>query len=67
MVYLVQSLFAYLSSHCEITGMQNDDEVSPSIILVDQALLVKLLIPLELHGTFGSDFVYLCFLIFSSH
>ena len=40
--------------------MQNGDEASPSIILVGQALLVKMLIPLEPCGAFGSNFVHLC-------
>ena len=34
--------------------MKNGDEASPSIILVGQALLVKMLITLELGGAFGS-------------
>ena len=50
--------------------MQNGDETSPSISLAGRALLVKMLIALELHGnmlitlelcgTFGSNFLYLC-------
>ena len=36
------------------------DEASPSIILAGQALLVKMLITLEPHGIFGSNFAYLC-------
>ena len=48
------SKFAYLfililSIH---PGMQNDDEGLPSIILVGQYLLVKMLITLEPHGIF---------------
>ena len=42
------------------------DKASPSIILASQALLVKLLISLEPHGIFGSNFVYLCILTLSS-
>ena len=38
--------------------MQNGDEASRSIILASQALLVKMLITLEPHGIFGSNFVY---------
>ena len=38
--------------------MQKDDEASPSIILAGRALLVKMLITLEPHGIFGSNFVY---------
>ena len=37
--------------------MQKGDEASPSIILAGQALSVKMLITLELHGIFGSKFV----------
>ena len=40
--------------------MKKCDEASPSIILADQALLVKMLITLKPHGIFGSSFVYLC-------
>ena len=48
-------------------AMQNGDEASPSIILAGQALLVKMLITLEPHGIFASNFVYLCILTLSSH
>ena len=41
-------------------------QVSPSIILTGQALLVKMLITLEPHGIFGSNFAYLCILTLSS-
>ena len=47
--------------------MKKCDEASPSIILAGQALLVKMLITLEPHGIFGSNFVYLCNLTLSSH
>ena len=47
--------------------MKKGDEASPSIILVGQALLVKMLINLEPHGIFGSNFVYLCILTLFSH
>ena len=47
--------------------MQKGDEASPSIILARQALLVKMLINLEPHGIFGSNFVYLCILTLSRH
>ena len=47
--------------------MQKGDEVSPNIILAGRALLVKMLITLEPHGIFGSNFVYLCILTLSSH
>ena len=47
--------------------MQNGDEASPSIILARQALFVKMLIPLEPCGSFGSKFLYLCILTLSSH
>ena len=36
--------------------MQKGDEASPSINLAGQALLVKMLITLEPHGIFGSNF-----------
>ena len=39
--------------------MQNGDEDSPSIILAGRALLVKMLITIEPHGIFGSNFVYI--------
>ena len=32
-VYLVQIFFTYVFEHCPATGMNNDDEASPSIIL----------------------------------
>ena len=38
--------------------MQNSDEASPSIILAGRALLVKMLIPLEPRGAYGSNCVY---------
>ena len=41
--------------------MQNVDEGSPSINLAGQALLVKMLITLEPHGIFSSNFA--CFYI----
>ena len=43
--------------------MQNGGEASPSIILAGQALLVKMLIPVEPCGAFGSNFVYLCIIL----
>ena len=36
--------------------MQNGDEASPRIILVGRALLVTMLITLEPHGIFSSNF-----------
>ena len=47
--------------------MQNGDEASPSIILADRALLVKMLITLGPHGIFCSNFVNLCILTLPSH
>ena len=47
--------------------MQKCDEASPSIIFAGRAVLVKLLITLEPHVLFGSNFVYLCILTLSSH
>ena len=40
--------------------MRNGDGASPTIILAGLALLVKMLITLELGGSFGSNFLYLC-------
>ena len=39
--------------------MQNGDEALPSIILAGRALLVTMLITLELHGIFSSNFACL--------
>ena len=39
--------------------MQTGDEASPGIILASLGLLVKMLITLELHGTFWSNIAYL--------
>ena len=47
--------------------MQKGGEASPSIILTDRALLVKMLFTLEPQGIIGSNFVYLCILTLSSH
>ena len=47
--------------------MKKDDEASPNIILTGQALLVKMLITLKLHGILSSNFVDLCILTLSSH
>ena len=41
------SNFAYL--HCPATGMQKDDEASPSTILAGRGILLKMLITLEPH------------------
>ena len=38
MVYLDQILHTYLFQNCPATGMQNGDEVLPSIILTDGGL-----------------------------
>ena len=47
--------------------MKKGDEASPSIILAGRALLVKMLINLEPHGIFASNFVYLFILTLFSH
>ena len=47
--------------------MKKVDEALPSLILASRALLVKMLITLEPHVMFGSNFVYLCILILSSY
>ena len=49
---------------CLAACLQNGDVASPSISLAGQALLVKMLITLELHGAFGSKFACLCILTF---
>ena len=67
MVYLVQIVYTNVFQHCLSTGMQNDDEASPNIISAGRAFLVTMFITFELHGIFGSNFVYLCILILSSH
>ena len=41
--------------------MRNVDEASPNIILAGLALLVKMLITLELCGSFGSKFSLLMY------
>ena len=43
--------------------MQNGDEASPSIILAGRDLLVKMLITLEPHGVFSSNFALIPFYI----
>ena len=59
------SNFAYL---CILTlpchWYEKNDEASPSIILASRALLVKLLIALDPLCIVGSNFVYLCIIIF---
>ena len=67
MVYLVQILYTYVFYHYPATGMRKGDEASLRIILAGRALLVKMLITLEPHGIFGSNFVYLCILTLPSH
>ena len=47
--------------------MKKGDEALPSIILAGQALLVKMLITLEPHGIFGSNFVHKCISTLYSH
>ena len=68
MAYLVQILYIYVFLHFPVTGMNKGDEASPSIILADQALLVKkkMLITLELHGIFGSNLSYFFFISYIS-
>ena len=51
-----QTVYTYVFEHCPATGMQKSDEASPSIILAGRAILVKMLITLEPHGIFGSNF-----------
>ena len=64
MIYFVQILYTNV---CPATDMRKGDEASPSIILAGRALLVKMLIPLEPRGAFGSTFESLCILTLSSH
>ena len=59
MVYLDQMLHTYLFEHCPATGMQNGEESLPSIILGGRGILVKMLITLEPHHIFGSNFAFL--------
>ena len=47
----------YVFKHCPATGMKKCDEASLSIIFAGRALMVKMLITLETHGIFGSNFV----------
>ena len=48
--------------------MQNDDKgASPSIISAGRGVLVKMLITLEPHGIFQSNFAYLYILALSNH
>ena len=47
-----QILLNYTFQHCLVTGMQNSDEVSPSINPTGHGQLVKMLITLEPHGIF---------------
>ena len=47
--------------------MKKCDKASASIIFDGRALLVKMLITLEPHGIFGSNFVYLCIFTLASH
>ena len=64
---MVQILYTYAFKYCPVTGMKKCDEASPSIILVVRALLVKMLITLEPHGIFCSNFAYFCILTLFSH
>ena len=65
--------FIYINKICIVQPLlcKKGDEASPSIILAGQALLVKIVITLESHGIFGSNFVYfyiiMYILIVSSH
>ena len=59
MVYLVQILYTYVFKHCSATDMQKGNEASSSIILAIRALLVKMIITLEPHCIFGSNWVHM--------
>ena len=63
---LVKTLYTYVFQHCPAIDMKKGDKSSPSIILAGRGLLVKMLITLEPHGIFGSNFVYLCILTLPS-
>ena len=52
MVYLDGFLHNYTIKYFPVTGMQNGDKASPSIILAGRGLLVKILITLEPVGIF---------------
>ena len=59
MIYLDQILQTYLFENCPTTGKQNGDESLLSLILDGRGLLVKMLITLEPHHMFGSNFAFL--------
>ena len=58
MAYKDQISHTYLFKHCPATGMQHPDETSRSIISASRDILVKMLISLESHGIFLSNFAY---------
>ena len=64
-MYFVYILHTYVFKHCPVTGMQNGDEASPSIILGSSSFSENAH-NLEPHGIFGSNFVYYCILTLSS-
>ena len=53
------NFYTDIFKHFPSTGMQNSDEASPSIVLAGRPLLVKMLVTLEPHGIFRSNFVYM--------
>ena len=67
MVYLAQTLYTHVFQHCPATGVQNDDEASPSIVLAGRALLIKMFITHKLRGIFCSNVAHYCILTLSNH
>ena len=67
MGYLDQILHTHIFKHVSTTGLQNGDNGLQGIISANQGLLLKVLITLEPHGIFKSNFAYLHILISSRH
>ena len=59
-------MHTYACQHCHTTGI-GMDEAFLSISLARRGHLVKVLITLERHDKFGSNFAYLFILTLSSH
>ena len=67
MVYVHQILIAHTILHCLVTGMQNEDNVSPSTSVAGHGVLVKICIALEPYGILCLNFAYLYILTLSGH
>ena len=59
--------FASVDQQCLDTGMHNGEEASPSISPAGHGQLVNMLITLEPHGIFWSNFAYLYISTLSGH